>query len=156
MITSPTLIKKITYSYNELPQLANFIKQNLTKSTIFCLEGTLGTGKTTLIRALAKKLKIPENQLSSPSFSILNHYASSDTQVYHLDLYRIKNKAELYSLEIQERLVEASTQTNTYLFIEWWRILAEMLEMFQCSYYILHLEHTTEPHKRTLSIYYVT
>ena len=88
------------------------------------LSGNLGVGKTTFIKHLinslqkVKKQKISE--VTSPTFNIINEYKIKKTLIKHYDLYRIKNKKELYNLGIQENLNDQIT------FVEWPEILKKI------------------------------
>jgi tRNA threonylcarbamoyladenosine biosynthesis protein TsaE len=61
------------------------------------LTGDLGTGKTLLIRGLAKGLGVPDAQVQSPTFTIVNTYAGGRLPLHHADLYRIESQDELYA-----------------------------------------------------------
>lgn len=81
---------------------------------IFVLEGEMGAGKTTLIKAFCQELGV-KDPVSSPSFSIINEYRrESGEKVYHIDLYRIGDEEELYDMGIEEIVDESH-----YCFIEW-------------------------------------
>ncbi len=56
-----------------------------------CLTGEIGAGKTAFSKFLCKSLHVKEN-VTSPSFVILNEYKSGDIPVYHFDLYRLENE----------------------------------------------------------------
>ena len=61
------------------------------------LTGELGTGKTLLVRGICKGLGVPEGQVQSPTFTIVNSYAGGRLPLHHADLYRIENHDELYA-----------------------------------------------------------
>ena len=88
------------------------------------LSGNLGVGKTTFIKYLinsiqkANKQKISE--VTSPTFNITNEYQIKKTLIKHYDLYRIKNKKELYNLGIQENLNDQIT------LVEWPKIIKKI------------------------------
>lgn len=67
---------------NEIDILVDFILENMKNGGIILLKGNLGSGKTTLVKAFAKKLGIKE--ATSPTFSIEHVY---DDKIYHYDLY---------------------------------------------------------------------
>jgi tRNA threonylcarbamoyladenosine biosynthesis protein TsaE len=66
-----------------------------------------------LIKAICKSLGSADS-LSSPTYAIVNEYASPAGKLYHFDLYRIKNEDELYDLGFEEYL-----SNGNYCFIEW-------------------------------------
>lgn len=84
----------------------NFLKDFILKNIIskkklnndlnltIALTGELGSGKTTLTKVLGEILEIKEN-ITSPTFTILNEYKSGKVNLYHLDLYRVKSLEEL-------------------------------------------------------------
>lgn len=86
------------------------------KKAIIFLEGELGSAKTTFVRFCLEYLGSDSNEFEgSPTFTIINEYANN---VYHMDLYRIKNSAELYESGIMEYLYKPGI-----FFIEWPNIL---------------------------------
>ena len=72
------------YSLSEINKASKFIFDN-SNSNIILFEGDLGTGKTTLIKNLCYKLGSIDN-VSSPTFPILNIYDNKQTKIYHADL----------------------------------------------------------------------
>ena len=115
--------------YFDLKKLENFAKElcsKLKNGSIVCLKGELGSGKTTLARHLLSNLyKIknlkPPNSIKSPSFPILITYDLYDIEVYHYDLYRIKNTEELIELSIEENL------KNSITIVEWPELLIQKI-----------------------------
>ncbi|MDR2356165.1 MAG: tRNA (adenosine(37)-N6)-threonylcarbamoyltransferase complex ATPase subunit type 1 TsaE [Clostridiales Family XIII bacterium] len=69
--------------------------------TVIALIGDLGTGKTTLTKAVAEGLGVAEN-ITSPTFTIIKEYGSGRLPLYHFDLYRIGDAEELYALGFEE------------------------------------------------------
>ena len=104
---------KITYQLSELPYIAEQVLKN-SSSRILLFHGAMGSGKTTLIKELAKQLGV-EDVTSSPTFSLVNEYHSKEgVLVYHFDFYRIENEAEAYDMGIEEYF-----DRNAWCFIEW-------------------------------------
>jgi len=78
------------------------------------LEGDLGTGKTTLCKSIADNYLEQQIDVSSPTFTLLNIYETAKGQIYHYDLYRIKNPDEMVELGIEEAL-----NSKALILIEW-------------------------------------
>ncbi|XOD66843.1 MAG: tRNA (adenosine(37)-N6)-threonylcarbamoyltransferase complex ATPase subunit type 1 TsaE [Flavobacteriales bacterium Tduv] len=70
---------------------------------IIAFYGDMGSGKTTLIRALCKSFGSVD-QVNSPTFFIINEYVGSRHKIYHFDFYRIKEEAEIYDLGYEDYL----------------------------------------------------
>ena len=81
----------------------------------------MGAGKTTLIKQFCAYLGITD-EVSSPTFSLVNEYNTEDDTIYHFDLYRIENEEELYDFGIEEYL-----DSNNWLLIEWPDIITPLL-----------------------------
>ncbi len=75
----------------------------LEKGMVVALNGELGAGKTTLVKAIAAELGIPEEDVRSPSYTLINEYEGR-LPVYHFDLYRLTDSSELYDLGYDEYL----------------------------------------------------
>jgi tRNA threonylcarbamoyladenosine biosynthesis protein TsaE len=67
----------------------------------FVFEGEMAAGKTTFIKALCAELGVPD-LVSSPTFSIVNEYASPAGLIYHFDFYRLKNLQEAFDIGYEE------------------------------------------------------
>lgn len=81
---------------------------------IVVLEGDLGTGKTEFVRAICNNFGV-RNIITSPTFTLINQYESDFADIYHIDLYRIKNCNELLNMGFQELF----DSNNSIFFIEW-------------------------------------
>ncbi len=94
---------KKTYSLSEIDEVAKELLLQI-NSNIVLLNGEMGAGKTTLIKALCKALKCPD-VVSSPTFSLINEYRTVDHKpLYHFDCYRIENEEEAYDFGAEEYL----------------------------------------------------
>lgn len=102
-----------TGSIKELPQAAEKLLDVAPNYKIFLFFGDMGAGKTTLIKSVCKILGVTD-LVSSPTFSIINEYASASGPVYHFDFYRLKNDAEAFDLGLDEYFY-----SGNYCFIEW-------------------------------------
>ena len=79
------------------------------------LRGDLGAGKTTLVRGIARSLGAPEDDVTSPTFTLVHEYQGRTKKLYHLDLYRLEREEELLQLGLEE--MEADP--NALVLIEW-------------------------------------
>lgn len=112
---------RIDYTLDAIDDVAKRILENVT-SKIILFYGDMGVGKTTLIKSLLKCLGSPD-EVSSPTFSIVNEYESTDSLVYHFDLYRIKDLEEAYNFGIEDYL-----SSNNWCIIEWPEKIEPILE----------------------------
>ena len=83
---------------------------------ILLLIGPLGAGKTTLVKGIAKSLKIQE-PISSPTFPLSQHYPSGSPPLIHLDLYRIEETNTANEFFLQEE--EESKAMGALMVVEW-------------------------------------
>ncbi len=106
------LLKNIKISeYNIV--FDEIIKKN-NSLRVFLFRGEIGSGKTTLIKYLLKRLCV-NGSVSSPTFNIINEYINDNNEYfYHFDLYRIKSKNELIEIGFDEYI-----SSGQYCFIEW-------------------------------------
>ena len=80
---------------------ASKIASKLNKSDIIILTGELGSGKTKFVQGILKYFGL-ENEISSPTFTILNEYYSDKINIYHFDVYRLADIDEFYAIGGEE------------------------------------------------------
>ena len=95
--------KFITKNSQETKSLGKQIAKNLKAGDLIALYGELGSGKTTFVKGIVSGLGGQENQVTSPTFTLINEY-SGRLPVYHIDLYRVGKQSELESLNLREYL----------------------------------------------------
>ena len=102
-----------TNSPEETAHLAELVGQKIREGTVLCLEGDLGAGKTLFVQSLAHTLGV-EGEVTSPTFNLMNVYEGI-CRVYHFDLYRLENAAELEDIGFYEY----TEDPDGIVFIEW-------------------------------------
>jgi len=112
---------EFVYRYNTIDNFAKKITPLLKYKLVF-LEGELGSGKTTLIKQFCKELGF-KNQVTSPTFPLLNIYKNNDKNIYHADLYRLKNIDEINELGFYEIM-----ENNDWFFVEWPELLYGVID----------------------------
>ena len=121
----------LSHSLDDLPQLVQEILGDCIDSKIFVFYGNLGAGKTTLIKTLCHQLGY-NGDVTSPTFSLVNHYKTLEIDIYHMDLYRLKDEEEALEIGIEEYLY-----SGAYCFIEWPQVVIPLLDE---PYYKVQIE----------------
>lgn len=98
---------------NKLKDAAISLLKFAEDEKIFLFQGEMGAGKTTLIKSLCLQLGMLEN-VSSPTYSLVNEYVFPEGKIFHFDFFRIKNELEAFDLGFEEYLT-----SGDYCFIEW-------------------------------------
>ena len=111
---------KIEYNLDEIETTAEAILRHV-HSKIVLFKGPMGTGKTTLIKSMVKKLGSTD-VVSSPTFAIMNEYSTAETVIYHYDFYRIDSPAEALDFGFDEYL-----EKKAWNLIEWPDIIVGLL-----------------------------
>lgn len=89
---------------------------------IYAFYGSMGAGKTTIIKAVCKYLGAVDI-VSSPTFTLVNEYKTTEGEsLYHIDFYRIKKQEEVFDFGIEEYLAG-----DAYCFMEWPELIEELL-----------------------------
>jgi len=90
---------------------------------LWCFYGEMGAGKTTLIKAICKALRVTDD-ITSPTFSLVNEYRTGDGKtIYHFDFYRIRSIEEVYDIGYEDYFYSGST-----CLIEWPEKIEHLLE----------------------------
>lgn len=87
--------------------------RTITPPLVITLEGDLGAGKTTLVRAICRGYGVKDD-VTSPTFTLVHEYAGERSRVYHLDLYRMQTSRELSMVGWDEMLAE-----RALVIVEW-------------------------------------
>ncbi len=104
------------------------------KHNILLLKGNLGAGKTTFTQFLLKKLG-SSDEVSSPTYAIVNEYHTPKGNVFHFDLYRMKSISEVYDIGMDEYL------DNAYLCIIEWPEIYEY-DLHELAHHTMTIENT--------------
>ena len=129
---------QITYTLADIEAVAEKVVP-LLKHKVVIFKGAMGFGKTTLIKALVKALGSTDN-VSSPTFSLVNPYEGTDSRIYHFDFYRLKTPEEAFDIGFEEYLF-----SGDWCFIEW----AERVEKYLPEQYsVIELIQIDKNHRK--------
>ncbi len=118
---------KVTFSHAELPETARQFWETYANGQVFAMNGEMGVGKTTFVKALCNAKGV-EDSTASPTFSIINEYRYTDARqrekiIYHLDLYRLKSLEEAIEAGVEDCLYHP----DAICFVEWPEVVAPLL-----------------------------
>ena len=103
---------------NETKYLAKVFSITLKSPLFISLKGKIGSGKTTFASLFINQLSKEKIKVLSPTFPIVNTYKIKKTEIWHYDLYRIKDKIEFFSLDFDIAL-------NHCVLVEWPELMEE-------------------------------
>jgi tRNA threonylcarbamoyladenosine biosynthesis protein TsaE len=104
-----------THSAEETIALGRELAPLLAPPRLVVLRGDLGAGKTTLVKGIAQGFQAAsEEDVTSPTFTLIHEYRSPSAMLYHIDLYRVDTQRELETLGLDDL-----TGDNSVLLIEW-------------------------------------
>ena len=113
---------EIKFSLSQLKKASKELKMHI-KQNVVLISGEMGVGKTTLIKELLSLYGVTDN-VTSPTFSIINEYLiDNDEVIYHMDLYRVKDTAELENIGFFEYIKSRRT-----CLIEWGETIEELID----------------------------
>lgn len=132
-------------SEGDLSRAAQEIIKFAADKNIWLFYGEMGSGKTTLIKAITKVFGV-EDMVQSPTFSIVNEYRNLDDDIfYHFDFYRIKKETEAMDVGVDEYFY-----SGNICFVEWPQKIASLIpeqyvrvniEMLSETSRIINLNH---------------
>lgn len=93
--------KFISNSELDTKNFAKDLASNLHKGDVIVLTGELGAGKTKFTEGFLSYFGL-EDEISSPTFNIVNEYKNNNTTIYHFDVYRLENSDEFYAIGGEE------------------------------------------------------
>ena len=104
-----------TASPEETVALGRELAQILTPPKLVLLRGDLGAGKTTLVKGIAEAFEAAsEDDVTSPTFTLIHEYRGPAATLYHIDLYRVDTQRELETLGLDDLMGE-----KNILLVEW-------------------------------------
>ena len=110
-----------TMSEKETYEVGKKLGQDAKPGQILCLDGDLGVGKTVFTQGFAKGLNIEEN-VNSPTFTIVQVYDEGRIPLYHFDVYRIGDPEEMYEIGYEEYFFG-----DGVCLIEWSKLIDELI-----------------------------
>ena len=114
------MYKFVSNSESDTISIASKLASNLTTGDIIVLSGDLGSGKTKFTEGILTYYGL-ENEISSPTFTIVNEYSKNNLNIYHFDVYRLSSIDEFYAIGGEEYF------SNGICIIEWGEQIEEIL-----------------------------
>lgn len=141
--------KYTTYSEKETENFAYEFASKLKKDSVIVLTGNLGTGKTRFMRGIAKYFGI-ENEVSSPTFTIVNEYTPKENigvtdKIFHFDTYRLQDSIDF------ENSIGTHYFDEGICILEWGEIVSDILPD-NAIYITIKAENEANPCERTIYI----
>ena len=91
-----------SHSEQETAAIGRELARSLGAGDVVLLVGDLGAGKTALVRGIAEGLGVDPNEVSSPTFTLVQEYSGGRLPLYHVDLYRLNDPREIDDLGLDE------------------------------------------------------
>ncbi len=112
--------KFVSNSESDTKNFAKKLASKLNTGDIIVLTGELGSGKTKFTEGFLSYFGL-ENEISSPTFTIVNEYIKDNTNIYHFDVYRLEDSSEFYEIGGEEYF------ENGICLIEWGELIEDAL-----------------------------
>lgn len=110
----------VSHSENETKEIAKKLASKLENKDIVVLSGDLGSGKTKFTEGFLSYWGL-QDEISSPTFNIVNEHNKNNTNIYHLDVYRLEDKGEFYAIGGTEYF------STGICVIEWGELIEDIL-----------------------------
>lgn len=114
------MLELITNSEEETIELAKKVAKQLDKNSIIVLTGDLGSGKTKFTEGILTYYGL-ENEISSPTFTLVNEYNTTNFNIYHFDVYRLADEDEFFAIGGEEYFEKGAC------IIEWGEMIERIL-----------------------------
>lgn len=114
------MIRFISKCEQDTIKFASKFASKLTKKDVVILSGELGSGKTKFVQGVLKYFGL-ENEISSPTFTIVNEYHAKNNNIYHFDVYRLLDPEEFYAIGGEEYFEQG------ICLIEWGEMIESIL-----------------------------
>ena len=120
-------------SQTDIDNAADRILEAADGCSVIAFHGEMGAGKTTIISAIARALGVSAEEISSPSFSIINEYRSEATAelIYHFDLYRLQSIEQAAEIGVEDYF-----DSGALCLLEWPDIIDPLLPVATTDVYI--------------------
>ncbi len=115
----------ITSNSDETKLLGAKLAARMRGGEVICLTGDLGSGKTTFVTGFIRHF-LPNVRVLSPTFTLVRHYTvrhGTIRHIYHMDLYRLKQRADIAQLGIEEYI----HSLDSVVLVEWPEKIQELL-----------------------------
>ena len=129
-----------SYTLDDTQKLGTFLESQIPDGAVVSLIGSLGTGKTTLVRAIASAGGENPQDVSSPTFVLIQEYTAGRRPIYHFDAYRIADDDEFLELGPEEYF-----DSTGVTFVEW---ADRVVNCLPESYIRISVEHTGDASRR--------
>lgn len=137
MLSSTPLCYTLDQVDHVAAQLCSLIDNSVSACRVFTLQGMLGAGKTSLVKAMMRHLGVKQ-AVTSPTFTYVHLYTTArGLQVYHFDLYRLQSQAEFEEAGFAEYLY----QPGSIALIEWPEIIMPLLHHHVCHMQLEYAEN---------------
>ncbi|MDP3889063.1 MAG: tRNA (adenosine(37)-N6)-threonylcarbamoyltransferase complex ATPase subunit type 1 TsaE [bacterium] len=137
--------KQLVYSLDDLKVVAQELAKMLEKVSIMTFTGSLGAGKTTLVREVLKASGVID-MITSPTFTYVNIYKNQRGRTfYHFDLYRIESLEDFVAAGFNEYLYAS----DSAVLIEWPELIMPLLTHDVCQ---VAIEYHENPEQRVLHV----
>jgi tRNA threonylcarbamoyladenosine biosynthesis protein TsaE len=127
-----------THSESDTARVGRHLAASLGAGSIVLLIGDLGAGKTAFVRGLAEGLGAARDDVSSPTFTLVQEYRGGRVPLFHVDLYRLDDPREIDDLGLDEIADEG------VLAIEW----AEKMRTTPAEFVRVTIEHASDTDRR--------
>ena len=123
-------------SQEETKKIAKIFAKFLSKGDVIVLTGELGSGKTKFVEGFLENFGL-QNEISSPTFNIVNEYIGRQVNIYHFDVYRLEDSDEFYAIGGEEYFEKG------ICLIEWGEIISDVLPK-DCIHIIINKDSNNE------------